>query len=221
MAMAFFKNLKRYVYLHLVWIVKIKSLWGVVLPFALLTIIVFSPWNMANLVRYIGLVLELLGLITVAIGLKGKRELFKKPSFIEHIGNWWKQRPVWRPVVVSGIGASMSGGAICSARGSAWHGPIDDTVESRLEAAEKNLLSLRVELQNFEQDANAKYSKLDKVIENERQTRESSVHEISTRLEDLAAKDISFEALGVYWLFCGLVFSSLASEISILLNFFR
>ena len=219
--MEFFKNLKRYVYLHLVWIAKIKSLWGVVLPLALVTIITFSPWDMANLVRYMGLVLELLGLITVAIGLKGKRELFKKPSFIENIRNWWKQRPVWKPVVVSGIGASMSGGDTCSARVSAWHGPIDNTLESRLVAAEKNILSLQVELQNFQQDTNAKYSKLDKVIENERQTRESSVQQIRTRLEDLAAKDISFEALGVYWLFCGLVFSSLPSEISILLNFFK
>ena len=219
--MKFFKNLKRYIYLHLVWVAKIKSLWGVILPFALLTITVFSPWNIASLVRYIGLFLELLGLITVAIGLKGKRELFKKPSFIEHIKNWWKQRPVWRPKVVSGIGASRSGGGSSSARGSAWHGPIDNTVESRLEAAEKNLLSLRSELQTFQQNANAKYTKLDKVIENERQVRESSVLEIRTRLEDLATRDISFEALGIYWLFCGLVFSSLSNEISDLLVFLK
>jgi hypothetical protein len=219
--MKFLKNLKRYLYAHVIWLSKVMALWGIVLPFALLVFVKLLPWDLNSLVRYIGLILEVLGIITVAIGLKGKRELFKKPSFIEHIKNWWNQRPAWKLVVVSGIGASMSGGATCSARGSAWHGPIDDTVESRLEAAEKNLLSLRSELQTFEQDTNAKYIKLDKVIESERQTRESSVQEIRTRLEDLAARDISFEALGVYWLFCGLVFSSLPSEISTLLNFFK
>lgn len=219
--MKLFKNLKRYIHANLIWLSRIWGLWGVVLPLALLFFIIFLPWDLDNLIRYVGLALELLGIITVAIGLKGKRELFKKPSFIEHIRNWWNQRPAWKPVIISGSVAAMSGGVSCSARGSAWHGPIDDTVESRLEAAEKNLLSLRSELQAFEQDTNAKYTKLDKTIENERQTRESSVHEIRTRLADLAARDISFEALGVYWLFCGLVFSSLPSEISILLNFFK
>ena len=89
-----------------------------------------------------------------------------------------------------------------------------------MEAAEKNLLSLRSQLQTFEQDTNAKYAKLEKVIESERQTRESSA-EIRTRLEDLAARDLSFEALGIYWLFCGLVFSSLSNEISALLVFLK
>jgi hypothetical protein len=219
--MQFLKNLKRYLHANLVWLSRVWGLWGVVLPLALLLLIVFLPWNLANLVRYSGLALELLGIVTVAVGLKGKRELFNKPSFIEHIGNWWKQRPAWRLKVVSGIGASRSGGGISSARGSAWHGPVDATLESRLEAAEKNLLSLRSQLQTFEQDTNAKYSKLDKVIENERQTREFSVQEIRTRLEDLAARDISFEALGIYWLFCGLVFSSLSNEISDLLVFLK
>ena len=67
-------------------------------------------------------------------------------------------------------------------------------------------------MQTFEQD-----TKLDKVIENERQIREFSVQEVRTRLEELAARDISFEALGIYWLFFGLVFSSLSNEISDLL----
>ena len=219
--MKFFKNLKRYLQANVIWLSKVWGLWGFLLPFAFLFFIIFLPWDLASLVRYSGLALELLGIYTVAMGLKGKRELFNKPSFIEHIRNWWKQRPAWKLKVASGVGASRSGGVTGSARGSSWHGPIDDTVESRLEAAEKNLLSLRSELQTFEQDTNAKYTKLDKVIESERQTRESSVQEIRARLEDLAAKDISFEALGVYWLFCGLVFSSLPSEISTLLNFFK
>ncbi|MEQ1598961.1 MAG: hypothetical protein ABL880_06285 [Methylotenera sp.] len=219
--MNFFKNLKRYLYANLIWLGRVWVLWGVVLPLVLLLLIVFLPWNLANLVRYSGLALELLGIVTVAVGLKGKRELFNKPSFIEHIGNWWKQRPAWRLKVVSGIGASRSGGGTSSARGSAWYEPVDATLESRLEAAEKNLLSLRSQLQTFEQDTNAKYTKLEKVIESERQTRESSVQEIRTRLEDLAARDLSFEALGIYWLFCGLVFSSLSNEISDLLVFLK
>ena len=134
--MKFFKNLKRYLQANVIWLSKVWGLWGFLLPFAFLFFIIFLPWDLASLVRYSGLALELLGIYTVAMGLKGKRELFNKPSFIEHIKNWWKQRPAWKSVVISGSGVSMSGGATCSARGSAWHESIDDTVESRLEAAE-------------------------------------------------------------------------------------
>ncbi len=218
--MKFLKNLKRYLYAYVIWLSKVITLWGIVLPFALLIFVKLLPWDLNSLVRYTGLTLEVLGIVTVAIGLKGKRELFKKPSFIEHIKNWWNQRPTWKPVVRSATGVSAAG-ATGSVRGSAWHGPIDDTVESRLEAAEKNLLSLRSELQIFEQDTNVKHTTLVKKIEDERQLRESSVLEIRTRLEDLATRDISFEAMGIYWLFWGLVFSSLPNELSTFLTFLK
>ena len=220
--MSYLKNLKRFLHANIIWLCKLKSSWGYVLPFAFLFFILFLPWDLASLVRYSGLALELLGIVTVAIGLKGKRELFKKPSFIEHIKNWWNQRPKWKSVAhtisLSSAAFSLSGG---SAKISIWHGPQDATVESRLESVEKNLLFIRDELKDIERDANTKHSKVVKEIESERHTRESSMQEIRTRLEDLAARDISFEALGVYWLFCGLVFSSLPSEISTLLSFLK
>jgi hypothetical protein len=217
--MNFLKNLKRYLYAHIIWVSKVKSLWGVVLPFALLLFILLLPNDLNNLVRYVGLVLELLGLITVAFGLKGKRELFKKPSFVEHVTSWWNQRPAWKPVTIIACGAFASANSFFSAKASIWHGAIDETVESRLAALENNLLSIRSEIQLIEQDANSKHSKLIHEIENEQQTRQSSILELSKRLEDMAAKDIGFEALGVYWLCCGLVFSSLPSEIADLLNY--
>ena len=220
--MEFFKNLKRYLHANLVWLIRIQSLWGVALPLALLFIVIFLPWNLANLVRYIGLALELLGIITVAIGLKGKRELFKKPSFIEHLKSWWNQRPKWKLVssmVSATFDSSSSVSGSCS--GSAWHGATNLTIKSRLDAVEKNLSSLRNELQAFELDTNTKHTKVVKNLESERQTRESSVQEIRTQIEDLAARDITFEALGVYWLFWGLVFSSLSSEVSTLINFLK
>lgn len=217
--MNFLLNLKRYLYAHIIWVSKAKSLWGVVLPFALLLFTLLLPNDLNNLVRYIGLVLELLGLITVALGLKGKRKLFEKPSFVEQVISWWRQRPAWKPVTINACVASAQANFTCSAKASFWHGSIDESVESRLAALENNLLSIRNEVQLIEQEANSKHRKLVQEIENERQTRNASIFEISTRLENLAAKDISFEALGVYWLFLGLVFSSLPSEITALLKY--
>jgi hypothetical protein len=220
--MKFFKNLKRYLYANLVWLSRVWGLWGVVLPLVLLFLIVFLPWDLANLVRYSGLALELLGIYTVAIGLKGKRELFNKPGFIEHIKSWWNQRPKWNSVThVINLSAASFGFSGGSAKISIWHGAQDATVESRLESVEKNLLLIRDELKVIEQDSSTKHTKLATELESERKTREFSVQEIRTRLEDLAARDVSFEALGIYWLFWGLVFSSLPSEISTLLNFFK
>lgn len=216
--MNLFKNLTRYLYDHFIWVSKIKSLWGVIFPFASLHSILLVSYDLNNLVRYVGLALELLGLITVALGLKGKRELFKKPGFIQQRATWWNQRPAWKPSTVIANGTFTSASST-RAKGNFWHGAKDESIEGRLVAIENNLLSIQSEIQLIEQEASNNHTKLVQEIESERQTRQSSILEISSRLEDLAAKDINFEALGVYWLFWGLVYSSLPSEIAGLLNY--
>ena len=86
--MIFVNNLKRYLVGNLKFIYKIIFTFsGIVLPVALVLFVIYSPWDSLNFVRYSGLALELLGVATVAINLRGKRVLFSKPNFLVLLKN--------------------------------------------------------------------------------------------------------------------------------------
>jgi hypothetical protein len=48
-----------------------------------------------SLRRYFGLAFQLLAILTVVSGLRGKRRLFNRPSLVEAIRLWIQQRPRW------------------------------------------------------------------------------------------------------------------------------
>ena len=96
-----------------------------------------------------------------------------------------------------------------------WYLPESATVGRKLEAIEKNLLMLKNEIENNETEALEKYSDLLKKLETDKRLIDSSLSDIHGRLENLAVGGITIEILGVWWLFSGLIFSSLPNEISI------
>ena len=218
--MNFFKNLKRYLHQWVIYLHTIAhAAWGVILPIALLLVIKFLPWESNNLVRYAGLLLEILGLYTVIEGHLGKRKLFNRPTFLANTKALIAQYPRWKTVTQTIFASGMSSsGSFGSARLSAWHEARDESIEAKLEAIEKNLLSIRSQLETFEQDTIKKHSDLTQKFEVTQQRIDSSISDIRTKLESLAVKDIGFEGLGIYWLFCGLFFSSLSIELAKLLS---
>ena len=220
--MGFLTNLKRYLN---DWVIYLRTIadgtWGILLPIALLLVIKFLPWEFSNLIRYAGFGLEVLGLYTVFKGHIGKRKLFDRPTFWANIKALFAQCPRWRAptnTIGASFGSANSIGG--SARGYAWHGARDESIEAKLEAIEKNLLSVRSQLETFEQDTIKKHSDLTQKFEVSQQRMDSSISDIRTKLESLAVKDIGFEGLGIYWLFCGLFFSSLSIELAKLLCWF-
>ena len=220
--MSFLKNLKRYLH-H--WVIYLRTIadgtWGILLPIALLLVIKFLPWESSDLIRYAGFGLEVLGLYTVFKGHIGKRNLFNRPTFLANIKVLFAQYPRWKTVTQTIFASGMSSsGSFGSARLSAWHGARDESIEAKLEAIEKNLLSIRSQLETFEQDTIKKHSDLTQKFEVSQQRMDSSISDIRTKLESLAVKDIGFEGLGIYWLFSGLFFSSLSIELAKLLSWF-
>ena len=71
----------------------------------------------------------------------------------------------------------------------------------------------------FETDIYKKQVDVVKIMQVQQQAHDSAIQEIKTLMEDMAAKNISFEALGVYWLFWGLILSSIPNEILHILKY--
>ena len=218
--MIFVNNLKRYLVGNLKFIYKIIfTFLGIVLPVALVLFVIYSPWDSLNFVRYSGLALELLGVATVAINLRGKRVLFSKPNFLVLLKNLLNERTKWKPVIRSVSASFNSSYSIFASKVNVLYASSTNTIEDRLLTAEKNISILHDDMLAFETDIYKKQVDVVKIMQVQQQVHDSAVQEIKTLMEDMAAKNISFEALGVYWLFWGLILSSIPNEILHILKY--
>ena len=218
--MIFVNNLKRYLVGNLKFIYKIIfTFLGIVLPVALVLFVIYSPWDSLNFVRYSGLALELLGVATVAINLRGKRVLFSKPNFLVLLKNLLNERTKWKPVIRSVSASFNSSSSIFASKVNVLYASSTNTIEDRLLTTEKNISILHDDMLAFETDIYKKQVDVVKIMQVQQQVHDSAVQEIKTLMEDMAAKNISFEALGVYWLFWGLILSSIPNEILHILKY--
>ena len=218
--MIFVNNLKRYLVGNLKFIYKIIFTFsGIVLPVALVLFVIYSPWDSLTFVRYSGLALELLGVATVAINLRGKRVLFSKPNFLVLLKNLLNARTKWKPVIRSVSASFNSSSSIFASKVNVLYASSTNTIEDRLLTAEKNISILHDDMLAFETDIYKKQVDVVKIMQVQQQAHDSAVQEIKTLMEDMAAKNISFEALGVYWLFWGLILSSIPNEILHILKY--
>ena len=105
------------------WIWEARRGWGTI---ALVAAIVFAAIPVAKSledgIRYAGMILQILGVVTVAIGLRDKRQTFERPGLVQIFRGWLSRFPKYAP---KSHVISMQGVASASAVGSAyaygWH----------------------------------------------------------------------------------------------------
>lgn len=199
------------------WLMEARRVW---FPLAVVALVLFAaslvPAPVADRIRYCGLVFQLLGILTVVSGLRNKRRLFNRPSFIEHARRWLTRRPRWgaRPRVV-GAGAMVSASASGSAKASVWRrANTDAPVDTRLAALEANLLTLREEQTETAQELRQSARRTDEALISERQARESAVTTLRSQLEGFGVGDLHLEMIGVFWLLFGVVLATISGEIA-------
>jgi hypothetical protein len=125
--------------------------WRVWLALAVFPVVfIIGSWLPGSLeahLRYCGLTFEVIGIFTVAFGLLDKWRLFKRPSILDHLRDWWERRPLWggkgQTVALSGL---ESVAVVGSCKVSLWRGvPPGASVEDRLATLEENVKTLREE----------------------------------------------------------------------------
>jgi hypothetical protein len=170
-----------------------------------------------RVLRYAGLLFQVLGILTVVSDLRGRRAMFRQPSLGEKTAAWFRRRPRWRPeaqnIVLSAVeSASVAFGAesVTVWRGTAAGAPVAD----RLTAVEANLATLKGEHERAIEVLQASIGRLNSAMGSERRDRDAANRALQTQLEGIGAGGINLEMMGVVWLLVGVVLATSSGEIA-------
>jgi len=198
------------------WLMEAKYAWLAlgVIAIALLSSIL---WPSEKVIRYAGLILQLLGIGTVIWGVSLTRALFGHPSFAAKVLSWLKQFPLRKRTVIFGAGIGAVAMISGKARAYQSHTPAENaTIEQRLDSLERNIKLIHERITGTEKEMDEEFRKTAEVIKSEAYTREAEDRILHKKLEATGIGGVHISAIGALWLFVGVVLSTATLEISIL-----
>jgi hypothetical protein len=201
--------LKRFV----TWIFAPRLAWVVVTVIAVAIYVAFFALGTEKAIRVAGLCLQLLGLIAAAIGIRDTRRLFGRPSLLGMVRSWIVNFPrITTRTVHLGAQATISMHDDVSAE--VWEGAGDQpTIETRLAAAEKNLLATREYFHKWRASADRTLRELKVNILSEQAARELGDRQLHVKIEASSADGLHLAAAGVAWVLVGTVLSTVPNEL--------
>jgi hypothetical protein len=170
-------------------------------------------------VRYAGMMLQIFGLGTVAIGLSQVRRSFGRPSLVEKVVAWFRQlvaaflppKPITGQANAGGV-VTVAGEARVVVRA----GP-DASLDRRVTILEENLDRLRDEIDAKESKVRTELSTVKAAVEQEQRARETEARRLSSQMEELAVGGLHLELIGLAWLILGVLGTSIPDELAKLL----
>jgi hypothetical protein len=170
-------------------------------------------WQTEPGVRISGLLLQILGIAAAAVGIRDTRRMFEKPSFLEQVRTWFKAVPGLKPCTVSASGCSTSSTS-ASAKAHVWRGAgTNPTLESRLSAAEANLDELFKRVNTAESAFDVHVRASEQRLREEVDARKEADRQLYLKIEAASTDGLLLAAVGVVWLACGVVMSTVPNEL--------
>jgi hypothetical protein len=166
-------------------------------------------------IRITGLALQVLGIGTVAWGIRETRALFGRPDILRLARNWFRRAPVYGGRNVSGSSDITLPSLRVQAHGySSSTATLDATIEERVGVLENNIKHLngRIDETRVEIDQNSRAQST--ALEREKQERSLQDQELSAKLEATETGGLHISAMGALWLFIGVTFSTASVEIA-------
>jgi hypothetical protein len=170
-------------------------------------------------VRFVGLLLQILGIGTVAWGIRKTRALFGRPTLVGQFHAWLRRVPVYGGrVVFANVNITIPGASL-HARGyaSATVGP-DASLEARTEALEKTVKLINERIDHTQNEMDQKFRSQADLLRQEEQTRTRDDQAIHEKLEASETGGLDISAIGALWLFVGVMLRTAAPEIAKCLN---
>lgn len=197
------------------WLAEAKYVWIAIGSSAIALVVSLQPGTSEQLIRLIGLALQVLGIGTVAWGIAETRPLFGRTPILGAARAWFARFPLRRrEIVLAAAGISMASATI-KARGHLTHGPGPvPTTEARLEALEKNIGALHDRITSTQREHDEQNHKSREELEAEKASREAEDERTRGMLETTATGGVHISAIGATWLFIGVVLSTAAPEIA-------
>lgn len=166
-------------------------------------------------IRLSGMFLELMGLATVAHGIRKTRSLFGRQGLLQLGRAWLTRFPGFRQNVkaVYGSASITLGGATVAGFGTVGPAPTA-TLDERVASLENGLNQAKQQLhevnRKIDQETQRRQSDI-KVVKQEVEVGDSKNKKL---LEEAAAGGLYLEAMGVFWLAIGITLATASNEIS-------
>ena len=194
--------------------------WNIVFAATLVAVIWLWPApNASDLrVRLLGMVLQLVGILTVWHDLTTAARHFGKGgplSFLARTGKWLKAG-FFRPSAI-GVAASFESGCDIFAGRAKVRQPIDRdaALTDRVAALEAIAAQIDADLDCAFRAIDECTGELEAKISTETAAREHSINEVKRSLENTATGNYAPLAFGAFWLAVGVVLATLAPEIAL------
>ena len=170
-------------------------------------------------VRITGLLLQILGIGTVAWGIRETRALFGRPTLMAQFRAWLRRFPVYGERVVSANMNITIPGASLHARGYAFAATRSNaSVEERIDALEKNVALINTRIDQTQNEMDQRFRSHVDDLKQEERNRAREDQSIREKLEATETGGLHISVMGALWLFVGVTLSTGASEIARWLN---
>ena len=197
------------------WIAKARLLWLAVGVVVVAGIVSLRPGTSEPVVRWTGLVLQLLGIATVIIGIEQTRRLFNHPSLLSIAKAWLGEFPPYKRRIVMAAGAGSFGISGAKARGYLTSNPPPDaSIEDRLVSLERNVGHLNKRIDDASEELDKAQSEQTAALEKETQERIAEDTKIASKLEVSGTGGLHISAMGALWLFVGVTLGTGSAEIA-------
>jgi hypothetical protein len=201
------------------WIVEPRLFWTALGVVAVAISWSIRPGATEGEVRFVAMVLQLLGVAEVAKGIGDTRKLFGKPGIVEWTTAWWDRRP-WCPKrIVVGSGAVTLGGLRANARGSVMrYSEPGAPIEERVAALEHNLGQISGRLDAAEQRFDRTAQEHGERLESEARLRAEGDAANRKLVEVTETGGLALSTAGAVVLVVGIVLGSFPDEFAGLLG---
>lgn len=209
----FFVNLMRWPRRLLWWLLRVR-----LALFCLVVVVLALAASLAYFqsepsIRVSGMLLQLLGISAAALGIRDTRRMFGKPSFLQLARNWLQTIPGIKPKVVN-LRGSASFSFSVKAKARLWHeAGQESTVESRLSAAESNLLELYRRANAAESAFDSHVRAAEQSLREEENARVEEDRRLHLRIQAASTDGLHLAAVGAVWLASGVIMSTIPNEL--------
>ena len=212
-----FKLLSNWIARIFAWLGEAKKGWGALVAIFgvfIFWFVVLPGWE--SRIRFTGMSLELLGLSTVALGIRENGKLFNRPGPDEIVRNWFGRFPKFRRdvrIVPGTAHLNLEGKAPVIGVGSASLSATA-SLEERVAFLEKGLDQANDRIHEIQRKVTEEAQKLGSALDAARHEREFGDEKNSNLIQEAIAGGLYLEATGVLWLFFGILFATASSEIA-------
>lgn len=201
------------------WLADARYIWlsaSLIVPALVISLLLNTS---EQVIRITGLILQILGILTVIWGICETRALFGHQSITVKIKSWLKRFPIHRKKNVTSTGeGSIASFTTSNSRGHAVDNPGQNpNIEDRVESLEKNIRLIHERISLIEKHMDEEFRNIADALKKEESTRHMEHNLLYKKLEMTGTGGVHISAIGASWLLLGVILSTAAREIANLL----